>query len=236
MANNRSRSKNLKDKPVARDWIEQHEKDQAALLIKSIRRLEEIYEKDYSGFINSAPPQYRFNDQAGEYVILTARSNGSVLARIQNSPKEWMHQELNNESDIERLIQLISEHEFQSFNPLQDKMDLIDFDKKVDAALKDTESDRLARLKAANPVPQKTWRKVASYIRNPDVVAEALFRAKGKCQACPTDANEAPFLKRSDGQPYLEVHHEKPLSEGGNDTIENAIALCPNCHRKKHFG
>ena len=26
------------------------------------------------------------------------------------------------------------------------------------------------------------------------------------------------------------------LLEGGPDTVENAIALCPNCHRKQHYG
>jgi 5-methylcytosine-specific restriction protein A len=26
------------------------------------------------------------------------------------------------------------------------------------------------------------------------------------------------------------------LSTGGEDTLENAIALCPNCHRRAHFG
>jgi 5-methylcytosine-specific restriction protein A len=34
----------------------------------------------------------------------------------------------------------------------------------------------------------------------------------------------------------LEVHHKKQLSEGGEDTVENAIALCPNCHREAHYG
>ena len=24
------------------------------------------------------------------------------------------------------------------------------------------------------------------------------------------------------------------LSKGGEDTVENAVALCPNCHRKMH--
>ena len=24
------------------------------------------------------------------------------------------------------------------------------------------------------------------------------------------------------------------LSEGGEDSIENTVALCPNCHRKMH--
>ncbi len=36
------------------------------------------------------------------------------------------------------------------------------------------------------------------------------------------------------GVPYLEEHHVIPLNEGGDDSINNAVALCPNCHRKIH--
>jgi len=32
----------------------------------------------------------------------------------------------------------------------------------------------------------------------------------------------------------LELHHIIPLSEGGEDTIENSVLLCPNCHRLEH--
>ena len=69
--------------------------------------------------------------------------------------------------------------------------------------------------------------------RNADVVAEVLLRASGICESC---GNAAPFFKKKDSTPYLEVHHELPLSKGGDDTIENAIALCPNCHRERHYG
>ncbi|NWJ82977.1 HNH endonuclease, partial [Enterobacter sp. SECR19-1250] len=55
---------------------------------------------------------------------------------------------------------------------------------------------------------------------------------KGKCQSCKRDA---PFLKE-DGTPFLEVHHIEWLSKGGEDSVENAIALCPNCHRQAHYG
>ncbi|MGL6002403.1 MAG: HNH endonuclease, partial [Plesiomonas sp.] len=55
----------------------------------------------------------------------------------------------------------------------------------------------------------------------------------GCCQKC---KNEAPFNRKSDGTPYLEVHHKIFLSDGGEDTVENSIALCPNCHRELHFG
>ena len=34
----------------------------------------------------------------------------------------------------------------------------------------------------------------------------------------------------------LEVHHTKPLAEGGEDTVNNAEALCPNCHKEAHYG
>ncbi len=40
----------------------------------------------------------------------------------------------------------------------------------------------------------------------------------------------------SDKTPYLEVHHRIPLAKKGEDTVANAIALCPNCHRKSHYG
>jgi predicted restriction endonuclease len=92
---------------------------------------------------------------------------------------------------------------------------------------------RAERLKVA---AKKTKIKVVTsiqYIRNPDVVAEVLERANGICEYC---KKEAPFIRATDGTPYLEVHHEVPLSEDGDDTVDNAVAICPNCHRKVHFG
>ena len=43
----------------------------------------------------------------------------------------------------------------------------------------------------------------------------------------------APF-KDKNGRPYLESHHIIWLAKGGADSIDNTIALCPNCHRKMH--
>ena len=37
-----------------------------------------------------------------------------------------------------------------------------------------------------------------------------------------------------DGSPFLEVHHVDYMANGGSDTIDNVVALCPNCHRKMH--
>lgn len=68
------------------------------------------------------------------------------------------------------------------------------------------------------------------YERNPYISELAKRRAKGICQLC---KKEAPF-KNKNGEPYLETHHIKPLSKSGKDTIENTVALCPNCHKRLH--
>jgi 5-methylcytosine-specific restriction protein A len=70
------------------------------------------------------------------------------------------------------------------------------------------------------------------FVRDPEVVAWVLMRAAGRCEAC---GEPAPFC-RGDGTPFLEVHHLRPLAEGGPDIVSNTIAACPNCHRRLHHG
>ena len=76
------------------------------------------------------------------------------------------------------------------------------------------------------------YREVLSrqYERSEAVKRNALERAGGICQLC---GKAGPFLDR-DGRPYLECHHIVWLSRQGPDTLENTVALCPNCHRKMH--
>lgn len=70
------------------------------------------------------------------------------------------------------------------------------------------------------------------YQRNAQVKAWVLKQALGKCESC---QSPAPF-QASDGVPYLEVHHIRQLADGGSDTVENTVAVCPNCHRELHYG
>ena len=70
-----------------------------------------------------------------------------------------------------------------------------------------------------------------TYDRDPYVSEYAKRRAKGKCQLC---GCPAPFQNRQ-GDPYLETHHIVWLARGGEDTIYNTVALCPNCHKKMHI-
>jgi 5-methylcytosine-specific restriction protein A len=66
------------------------------------------------------------------------------------------------------------------------------------------------------------------YETDEHVAEYARRRAGGVCQLC---RGPAPFAT-TDGDPFLEVYHIVPLADGGTDTIENTVALCPNCCKK----
>jgi 5-methylcytosine-specific restriction enzyme A len=105
--------------------------------------------------------------------------------------------------------------------------------RRVQVSIARTDAERLERLQAADKKPAKYVVVSTAYYRNEDVIAAVLKRASGVCEGC---KKQAPFFKKSDGMPYLEVHHRKRLADDGEDTVENAIALCPNCHRQSHYG
>lgn len=55
--------------------------------------------------------------------------------------------------------------------------------------------------------------------------AKAAIRERGnKCEICGWS------------KARCDVHHLVPKAEGGLHTIENALVLCPNCHRELHTG
>lgn len=80
--------------------------------------------------------------------------------------------------------------------------------------------------------PQKYNSDVLKIKRAFYVSEYAKKRAKGICQLC---GNPAPFVNPKTGEPYLEAHHIIWLSAGGEDTIDNTVALCPNCHKRMHY-
>lgn len=71
---------------------------------------------------------------------------------------------------------------------------------------------------------------IKQYVRNEYVIEYAKRLANGVCQLCD---QAAPFHDKK-GIPYLETHHTVWLARGGEDTIFNTVALCPNCHKRMH--
>ena len=132
------------------------------------------------------------------------------LGYIFDKPEEYF-EEYKTFEDLE---------EFEGYLDKQ-KVSIKSFDKEI----------LLKKIKEKKPLKEFQYT-IKQYSRNPYVIKLALQRANGTCECC----NEpAPFL-RMDGSPYLETHHLIPLSEKGNDDIDNVSELCPNCHKELHFG
>jgi len=88
-------------------------------------------------------------------------------------------------------------------------------------------------LKRAKAAPKKAGARAVQTTqaqRDPNISEYVKRRAAGFCELC---KEPAPFNNKK-GNPYLESHHILWLSKGGDDSIKNAVALCPNCHRKMH--
>lgn len=91
----------------------------------------------------------------------------------------------------------------------------------------------LDRAKRAKGKPARKLVTRNDFVRNPYVVVAALHRSGGKCEM--PGCSRSLFFRDNDA-PYLEVHHIVPLAENGADTLANAAALCPHCHRELHLG
>lgn len=91
----------------------------------------------------------------------------------------------------------------------------------------------IEKAESAKGKPPRLMRRISDFQRNPAVVAGALARADGACEM--PSCNRETFI-RTDGSVFLEVHHVTPLAEEGEDTLLNAAALCPTCHRELHYG
>lgn len=111
-----------------------------------------------------------------------------------------------------------------NFVPTSDPMSLA---LKVSALRK----QKLAVTPGGNLSPASTTITTTRFERDPAVKAWVLSSSNGMCEGC---GDPAPFLGQ-DGLPFLEVHHVMPLAHQGSDTITNAVALCPNCHRRCHY-
>lgn len=104
--------------------------------------------------------------------------------------------------------------------------DYAQLDAKVDVLLQRSHLS----FPAGNTRPETCEVASTAFLRDPQVKAYILRQAKGKCQGC---GAQAPF-KTKQGRDFLEVHHLRPLAQGGTDRVQNCAALCPNCHRALH--
>lgn len=97
--------------------------------------------------------------------------------------------------------------------------------------LRSISNEELARRTTLKAIGKKKRTAEATvYYRDPYLKEIVKRIAEGKCQYC---GEEAPFVDKNN-EPYLEEHHVKRLADDGTDSIDNVVAICPNCHRKMH--
>lgn len=93
---------------------------------------------------------------------------------------------------------------------------------------------RKRALAASKPNQTQQWRNAQqAYRKRSQAVRDyVLARAAGRCELT---GKAAPFFTKA-GEPYLEVHHTRRLSDGGPDDPRHVAAICPTVHREIHFG
>ncbi len=93
---------------------------------------------------------------------------------------------------------------------------------------------RYAKERDARPSrPSTKSVSIRSYERSALVAAIAKLRADNRCEL--PNCHHPAFVEE-DGIVFTEVHHIEPLSEGGEDVLENVACLCPAHHREVHVG
>ena len=168
---------------------------------------------------------------------LAKRSRGSVEYRmanisavLKNLNRRWIKgykPAVNVGSNVEeRILDSLTRLEAINRDDLTPEADPQVFEQKVRKA----RLIPLTQKPTGSTEPKRVARLTEQFERDPAVKAWVLEHANGVCELC---GQPAPF-NDDNGLPFLEVHHVKPLAEQGADTVENALALCPNCHRRCH--
>lgn len=148
---------------------------------------------------------------------------------------------INNYQDLKGIVTLENirvtynnfdlDEDNDNFNAFQEEEE--NYHQGVEEKLAKKLSDEELETRAKHASKKATSRHVTinNYERETSVTEYAKRWAKGICQLC--DA-PAPF-KNKKGEPHLHTHHVEWLSRGGEDSIENTVALCPNCHDRMHI-
>lgn len=86
---------------------------------------------------------------------------------------------------------------------------------------------------------QQATDRISRRAQNINKVAHAVYRAySSKCAICGWQATEQTIsvngkIQHAHGN---EIHHITPTSEGGTDSPDNIILLCPNHHKQADLG
>lgn len=197
-----------------------------------------VEEEELKYYLYSLKEKFDPNYKVNKAIINSSINNVPIYVFIKDGLQltlsgVFKYIDIFNEQDGAKWFKLKKITSSETDNPMTEEEYQNEMTRNTKKAARDKFSDRQRKIKQFKKHPNTIRVIRREYKRNPYVVAEVLERANGYCENC---GSYAPFDRASDGTPYLEVHHIIPLSEGGADTVKNASGICPNCHRKAHFG
>ena len=169
------------------------------------------------------PPAYKDKGKEdggiGDYIIwkdiikLAVEQKKDLVFVTGDEKADWFHQ--SNEAKIYPRFELV--HEFKETTEGKN-VHLISLSDLIQLFSKDQAT--IDTIRSAESV-------LRSRRTNPFTRGQAIANAGSKCQLCKIDGS----TDGNKGMSFLEIHHLKRLSEGGEDSLQNIVVLCPNCHK-----
>ncbi|MXY11874.1 MAG: DUF222 domain-containing protein [Acidimicrobiaceae bacterium] len=114
------------------------------------------------------------------------------------------------------------------------------------AHVDDATGDLVAELPNGSRLPQPVLEELACYARFTGVIYDRKGRAIWRAQSvrCATEAQRQMLIARDGGcfacgvhPDVCDVHHVRPVSQGGPTSLDNLVLACWRCHTKiHHFG
>lgn len=216
------------NKSATKPWLDEELKACVMVYYEMFKLFQEGKELNKTDYRNRILENQLKDRSSSSYEM--RMSNISAVMRLLGKPILPGYQPLKNVGGnvTNRLIDIISD---VWGTDRKDAVSPVDDFEILNDRVNHIRGNNVAAKPQKNGIPKVVTVPVSRYVRDPKVIAWVLDRAKGKCEAC---GEPAPF-NTDKKLPFLEVHHILPLSKGGADDIENAAAVCPNCHRRLHY-
>jgi 5-methylcytosine-specific restriction protein A len=152
-----------------------------------------------------------------------------VLAPVSSPIPETWPQEINDALNEDAGL----EHD-DSIDIVPESVEEIQEKKKPSSRDKYKRLSEAAHRTASGRARKTKLTKVERHLRSGAAREAVILRSAGQCEN-PSCLGHSRELTDA-GAPILEVDHVRDLGRGGEDTPENMIALCPNCHALKTRG
>jgi len=192
-----------------------------------------------------ANPSWKYFWRIKEIKRIKPFSLEELIAKTRRDKKSFYKDYRGEEMTHRVVVNILPEDEelFNSFTEIIDSQagDTLEediFNKMVLMEEKELKSkkiepeDNLSKIKKISEnnlqkIKRKRESKSVVYTRDPELAARIKLLYNNKCQVCGET-----FIIPGSQDYYSESHHIIPLREGGGDTFNNIIIVCPTCHKK----